>query len=51
MKRAEERKNLMRRYLWSDERGMFFDYDYIRQRQTGYVAATTFYPMWAGLAK
>ncbi|MEJ2110446.1 MAG: trehalase family glycosidase [Acidobacteriota bacterium] len=49
--RAEKRKRLMTQYLWDDDRGMFFDYDYkIRKSRHAYVSATTFYPLWAGLA-
>jgi alpha,alpha-trehalase len=29
---------------------MFFDYDFALDRRTGYESATTFYPLWAGLA-
>jgi len=48
--RAAKRAALMNRYLWNQAEGMFFDYDFVRKEQTGYVSATTFYPMWAGLA-
>jgi alpha,alpha-trehalase len=47
---AEKRKELINHYLWDDEKGMFFDYNYVEKKQTGYVSATTFYPLWAGLA-
>jgi alpha,alpha-trehalase len=49
-KRAQRRKELMNRYLWNADRGMFFDYDVKSRSQTGYISATTFWPMWAGLA-
>ncbi len=48
--RAQKRKDLINRFLWNEKRGMFFDYDIRQGRQTGYVSATTFYPMWAGVA-
>jgi alpha,alpha-trehalase len=47
--RARRRKELVNRYLWNENRGMFFDYDIVRGKQLDYVSATTFYPMWAGL--
>jgi alpha,alpha-trehalase len=47
---AAKRKELIDRYHWNVDRGMFFDYDYVRGRQTAYVSATTFYPLWAGSA-
>lgn len=49
-KAAEKRKALINRYLWNAERGMFFDYNFAQSRRTDYVSATTFYPLWAGLA-
>jgi alpha,alpha-trehalase len=49
-KAAEKRKGLINKYLWSATRGMFFDYDFARNRQTNYESATAFYPMWAGVA-
>ncbi len=48
--KAEKRKELMTKYLWNEKRGMFFDYNYVDRKQTGYVSATTFYPLWAGVA-
>jgi alpha,alpha-trehalase len=47
---AETRKSLINQYFWDAERGMFFDYDFVQNRRTDYVSATTFYPLWAGLA-
>ncbi len=49
-KAAEKRKELINRYLWDAERGMFFDYDFVKQQRTIYASATTFYPLWAGVA-
>ena len=49
-KRAEQRKMLINRYLWNPERGLFFDFDFMTKRMSQYNYATTFYPLWAGLA-
>jgi alpha,alpha-trehalase len=49
-KRAEERKQLISRYLWDDKAGLFFDYDFGSGRRSSYLYASTFYPLWAGLA-
>ena len=38
------------RYLWNEDKGMYFDYDTIKREQTKYETATTFWAMWAGLA-
>ena len=49
--RAKKRKALMTQYLWDEKRGMFFDYDFNKNRKRHvYVSATNFYPLWAGLA-
>jgi len=49
-KRAEQRKNLIARYLWDDKAGFFFDFDWQTGQRSSYRYATTFYPLWAGLA-
>ena len=48
--RARYRRKLVDRYLWSRAKGMFFDYDFETGRQSTYNYATTFYPLWVGLA-
>ena len=45
-KKATKRKELIRKYLW-DEQGWFFDYDWVTQKQSSYISATAFYPLWA----
>ena len=40
----------MTQYLWNEKRGMFFDYNFVKKRQTDFVSATTFYPLWAKVA-
>jgi alpha,alpha-trehalase len=49
-KRGEDRKILIKRYLWDEKQGMFFDYNFQTQKRSSYVYATTLYPLWAGLA-
>ena len=48
--RAEARKKLITRYLWNQEQGLFFDYNFQTNRMSNYQYASTFYPLWAGLA-
>ena len=48
--RARKRKMTMDRLMWDDEVGMYFDYDCIAKKHTGYESATTFWAMWAGVA-
>jgi len=49
-KRAEKRKQLITRYLWDDKAGFFFDYNLTTGQKSSYHYATTFYPLWAGVA-
>jgi alpha,alpha-trehalase len=49
-KRAEERKKRITQYLWNEHQGLFYDFDFMTGRMSSYKYATTFYPLWAGLA-
>ncbi len=48
--RADRRQKVMQTLLWNPRRGLFFDYDFEKKQQSTYEYATTFYPLWAGLA-
>jgi alpha,alpha-trehalase len=48
--RANERQKLIEKYLWDAKRGLYFDYDFVTHTLSTYEYATTFYPLWAGLA-
>jgi alpha,alpha-trehalase len=48
--KARERRSKMDRYCWNATRGLYFDYDFENGKQSSYEFATTFYPLWAGLA-
>ncbi|KAK3678894.1 alpha,alpha-trehalase nth1 [Recurvomyces mirabilis] len=47
-RRAKKRRLQMDKLMWSEEKGMFFDYNCKKKEQTGYESATTFWAMWAG---
>lgn len=49
-KLAEARRLAMQKYLWDEQQGLFFDYNLDTQKRSTYLYATTFYPLWAGLA-
>jgi alpha,alpha-trehalase len=49
-RRAKRRKLLIDKYLWNEEKGMFFDYDTVKKLRTKYESVTTFWTMWAGVA-
>ena len=50
LKRASKRKKIMNELMWDEEKGFFFDYNFITEKKTGYESATTFYPLWANLS-
>jgi alpha,alpha-trehalase len=47
---AEQRAQRISRYFWNEHRGLYFDYDFKTGKQSHYVYATTFYPLWVGAA-
>jgi alpha,alpha-trehalase len=49
-RRAVARQKLIVRYLWDQRQGLFFDFDLETGKQSSYRYASTFYPLWAGLA-
>jgi len=49
-RRARKRRLLMDKYMWNEEKGMYFDYNTVTKEAHKYESATTFWPMWAGVA-
>jgi len=49
-KRAEARKKLINRYLWDEKTGLFFDLNFETGERSRYRYATTYFPLWVGLA-
>jgi alpha,alpha-trehalase len=48
--RAAARRDAINKYLWNPTQGMFYDYDFVTQKQSTYNYLTAFYPLWANLA-
>lgn len=48
--RAQERRERITKYFWNSQRGLYFDYNSKTGKQSNYVYATTFYPLWVGAA-
>jgi alpha,alpha-trehalase len=48
-KRAEERREKIQKYLWDNEQGLYFDYDFENGRRSTYEYVTAFFPLWAGI--
>lgn len=48
--RAQKRRKAMQTLLWNSRRGLYFDYNFQTGKQSSYAYATTFYPLWVGIA-
>jgi alpha,alpha-trehalase len=48
--RADDRRKLIARYLWNPTQGLFFDFNFETGKMSAYRYASTFYPLWVGLA-
>jgi alpha,alpha-trehalase len=48
--RAERRRSNIQKYLWNPGRGLYFDFDFTKGRESDYAYVTTFLPLWAGVA-
>ncbi len=49
LKQAEMRKEVVNKYLWNEDKGLYFDYNIKTERQSNFVAASTLVPLWANL--
>lgn len=47
--KAAKRKIKINEYCWSESEGMYFDYNFVERKKHLFEAATTFYPLWAGV--
>jgi alpha,alpha-trehalase len=48
--RSSRRRGQIDRYLWDGEAGLYLDYGFRAGKRRAYPFATTFYPLWAGIA-
>jgi len=48
--KATIRKNLMIKYLWNENDSIFYDYDFVEEKQIPFVSATSLLPLWAEIA-
>jgi alpha,alpha-trehalase len=48
--RARARKERINRYFWDPVAGLFFDHNFQTQERSTYLYASTFYPLWVGVA-
>lgn len=47
--KAQIRKELIKKYLWDEAKGFFFDYHVPSGKRSNYINATSLYPLWAKL--
>ncbi|MCF8273669.1 MAG: trehalase [Flavobacteriaceae bacterium] len=47
--KAENRKSLVNKYLWNEDKGLYFDFNVKTNSQSDFVSATTLAPLWAKL--
>ncbi len=48
--RAAARKDRINALMWDEKAGLYFDYSFQTKRRRAYEFATTFYPLWVGIA-
>jgi alpha,alpha-trehalase len=48
-KRAAKRKLMMRKYLWDEEKGFYFDYNFMTGKHSQVWSLAGFFPMWVGM--
>ena len=46
---AAERKAAMDELMWDRLRGMYYDYNYVKEKRSNVSSLATFFPMWAGM--
>lgn len=46
---AERRKRVMNELMWDQTRGLYYDYDYKRQKRGNVSSLAAYFPMWAGM--
>ncbi|ESK95365.1 neutral trehalase [Moniliophthora roreri MCA 2997] len=48
--RAEYRRQQIDKYLWNESKGLYFDYDTVKEQQILYESVTALWALWAGCA-
>jgi alpha,alpha-trehalase len=46
---AQARKETMDELMYDRTRGLYYDYNYIKEKRSGVASLASFYPMWAGM--
>ncbi len=48
-KKARIRKNTMNALMWSETKGLYFDYNFKKEKRGSISSLAAYYPMWAGM--
>lgn len=48
-KAAAARRGQMKKLMWSELRGLYFDYNFVKKNRGGVISLAAYYPMWAGM--
>ncbi|HEV2403752.1 MAG TPA: trehalase family glycosidase [Candidatus Saccharimonadales bacterium] len=46
---ARERKHTINKLMWDQTRGLFYDFDYTREKRGNVSSLAAYFPMWAGM--
>ncbi|MEK7153408.1 MAG: trehalase family glycosidase, partial [Patescibacteria group bacterium] len=47
--KAKDRKDKMNRLMWDQGRGLFYDYNYVKEKRGNVSSLAAYYAMWAGM--
>lgn len=47
--KAENRKKIMNKLMWSKSKGLFFDYNYVKDKKSVVPSLASYVPLWAGM--
>ncbi|MEI9914107.1 MAG: trehalase family glycosidase [Candidatus Saccharibacteria bacterium] len=48
--RAEERRKRINELMWDKVKGIYFDYNFVKQRKGTVMSLASYYPLWSGMA-
>ncbi|MEK7594443.1 MAG: trehalase family glycosidase [Patescibacteria group bacterium] len=46
---AEARKEVMNKLMWDRAKGLYYDYNYVKEKRGSISSLAAYYPMWAGM--
>jgi len=48
--KATQRRKKVSQLMWDENEGLFYDYNYVKEKKTKYKTVATVHPLWSGLA-